>query len=90
MTQTIEKKKLSLSTQIIIGLAFGALTGIFLGEYAKPFDYLGRAFIGLLQMTVLPYIVFSLLANIGKPSLETGKQLVIIGLKVKRIDIRVK
>ena len=80
--QKSARKKLNLSTQIIIGLLLGALTGVFLGELAAPFDYIGQAFIGLLQMTVLPYIVFSLIANIGKLSLETGKQLVIIGLKV--------
>jgi Na+/H+-dicarboxylate symporter/ABC-type amino acid transport substrate-binding protein len=76
------KKPLSLSNKILLGLFFGGLTGLFLGEYAYPFDYAGKAFIGLLQMTVLPYIVFSLILNIGQLSLETGKQLIIIAIKV--------
>jgi Na+/H+-dicarboxylate symporter/ABC-type amino acid transport substrate-binding protein len=82
MADEKRKKGMTLSTKIIIGLLLGLLVGLFLGEYAYPFDYLGRAFIGLLQMTVLPYIVFSLIKNIGQLSLETGRRLIIIGLKV--------
>ncbi len=75
-------RSFSLSTKIILGLAAGILTGLFLGSYAYPFDYLGQAFIGLLQMTVLPYIVFSLIENIGRLSFDSGKELIIIGIKV--------
>ena len=81
------RKSLSLSNKIIIGLTLGALTGLFLGEYAYPFDYAGKAFIGLLQMTVLPYIVFSLMMNIGRLSMDTGKQLIYIGVKVLAVLI---
>lgn len=81
------RKPLSLSNKIIIGLTLGALTGLFLGEYAYPFDYAGKAFIGLLQMTVLPYIVFSLMMNIGRLSMDTGKQLIYIGMKVLAVLI---
>ena len=73
---------MNLSVKIIIGLLTGTFLGIFFGEYAEPFHYIGDAFIGLLQMTVLPYIVFSLISNIGKLSLATGKRLILIGLKV--------
>lgn len=76
------KRPVSLSNKILLGLLLGGLTGLFLGEYAFPFDYAGQAFIGLLQMTVLPYIVFSLIENIGRLSLDTGKKLIIIGIKV--------
>lgn len=76
------KLPLTLSNKILIGLFLGGLTGLFLGEYAQPFDYVGQAFIGLLQMTVLPYIVFSLIENIGRLSLDTGKKLISIGIKV--------
>lgn len=51
--------------KIITGLVLGVLTGLFLGEIAAPFSVAGEAFIGLLQMTVLPYIVVSLIGNIG-------------------------
>ena len=76
------KFPLTLSNKILLGLFLGGLTGLFLGEYAYPFDYAGQAFIGLLQMTVLPYIVFSLIENIGRLSLDTGRKLITIGIKV--------
>jgi Na+/H+-dicarboxylate symporter len=50
----------------MIGLALGLATGLFFGELAAPLKYLGDAFIGLLQMTVLPYIVLALMGGIGK------------------------
>ena len=83
------KLPLTLSNKILIGLFLGGLTGLFLGEYAYPFDYVGQAFIGLLQMTVLPYIVFSLIENIGRLSLDTGKKLISIGIKVLVVLISV-
>nr|MDJ0681917.1 cation:dicarboxylase symporter family transporter [Xenococcaceae cyanobacterium MO_167.B52] len=39
------------------------------------FQILGDAFVGLLQMTVLPYIVLSLVGGIGKLNLEHSKRL---------------
>ncbi len=65
-TKTNTKKKLGLSEQIMIGLGLGIGTGLFFGELAAPLKYLGDAFIGLLQMTVLPYIVLALMGGIGK------------------------
>jgi len=61
-----EKKKLDLSAKIMIGLALGLVTGLFFGELAAPLKYLGDAFIGLLQMTVLPYIILALMGGIGR------------------------
>ncbi len=81
------KLPLTLSNKILLGLFGGGLTGLFLGDYAYPFDYAGQAFIGLLQMTVLPYIVFSLIENIGRLSLDTGKKLITIGIKVLAVLI---
>jgi len=88
MTENIKTKRpLTLSTKILIGLFLGVITGLFLGDYAYPFDYIGQAFIGLLQMTVLPYIVFSLMMNIGRLSLDTGRQLINNGMKVLAVLI---
>ena len=50
----------SLSTQILLGLDLGALTGIFIGELAAPLKIVGTGFVRLLQMTVLPCRTFSL------------------------------
>ncbi len=76
------RKPVSLSGKIVIGLILGIVTGLVFGEYASWLSVFGDAFIGLLQMTVLPYIVFSLIVNIGRLSLEKGKVLIINALKV--------
>ena len=56
----------SLSTFIFAGLILGVACGLFLGEHAAVLSVLGDAFIGLLQMTVLPYIAVGLVTNIGR------------------------
>ena len=72
--------KPGLSTQILIGLFAGVGCGLFFGEYCAPFEIVGDAFIGLLQMTVLPYIVLTLLVNIGRLSMDRGRRLIAVGL----------
>ncbi len=52
----------------------GALVGLFVGEEAGAVSFLGDAFIGLLQMTVLPYISLALIANIGKLEPSEGRR----------------
>jgi len=71
-----------LSRDIVIGLVFGIAVGLFFGESAGNLKILGDGFIALLKMTVLPYIVVSLVANIGRLSLEKGKQLVLVAARV--------
>ena len=56
----------SLSVQVFIALALGVFAGLFFGELITPIQIVGDIFIGLLQMTVLPYILVSLIAGIGK------------------------
>ena len=73
-------KKLSLSTKVLIGLIAGILLGLFFGEKVAWFSVLGDVFIGLLQMTVLPYIMFSLIVNIGRLSMDTARKIIKYGL----------
>ena len=61
-------KNPNLTHFIIYGMLLGLASGLFLGEYAEHLKIIGDIYIGLLQMTVLPYIVFSLIANIGRLS----------------------
>ncbi|HYI96282.1 MAG TPA: cation:dicarboxylase symporter family transporter, partial [Bryobacteraceae bacterium] len=70
---------MSLSMKILIGLCGGILCGLFFGEYARGVGVIGDVFVGLLQMTVLPYIVASLIANIGRLSLEQSRKLLLVG-----------
>ena len=67
---------------IFSGLLAGVFAGLFLGELATPLKGIGDAYIGLMQMTVLPYIVFSLVANIGRLSLRELRLLTGTGLMV--------
>ncbi|MCP4048132.1 MAG: cation:dicarboxylase symporter family transporter [Gammaproteobacteria bacterium] len=73
---------MSFTKKILLGLALGVLAGIFLGEIAKPFLTVGEIYIGLLQMTVLPYIVLSLISNIGGISWSERRVLVVAALAV--------
>lgn len=60
--------RIGLSAQVFISLGLGIVAGLFFGELIKPLEIVGKIFIGLLQMTVLPYILVSLIAGIGKLS----------------------
>lgn len=92
MTNIKEKKGLTLTTMIFMALILGAITGVVL-HYAVPdgslkndilinglFQFLGQAFIRLLQMLVVPLVFFSLstgalsmgdTASLGKVGLKT-------------------
>jgi Na+/H+-dicarboxylate symporter/ABC-type amino acid transport substrate-binding protein len=64
--------KLSLSARILIGLLLGILTGLFFGEKVAFLGMAGRAFLLLLQMTVLPYVVVALIKGIGSMDFKTA------------------
>ena len=73
-------KKMSLSSKVLLGVFGGIATGLFFGEEVAWLSIAGDVFIGLLQMTVLPYIMFSLIVNIGRLSMDTGKKIIRYGL----------
>jgi len=73
---------MSFTLKILIGLFLGVFTGLFLGEIAAPFSVAGNVFIGLLQMTVLPYIVVSLVGNIGGITWSERRGLLVAGISV--------
>ena len=68
-----------LATQVLIGFVLGIGVGIFFGEYAAFLDYVGLAFIRLLQMTELPYVVVSLIAGLGKLGAQDAARLALRG-----------
>src|SRR5262245_6156936 len=78
-TSTRRRWRPSLAAQVLIALALGAATGLFLGELAAPLGIVGEVFIGLLQMTVLPYILVSLSAGLGRLSYAEAKVLAVRG-----------
>jgi Na+/H+-dicarboxylate symporter len=77
--QAKAKKGISLSTQILIGLILGLFVGLFFGDKASAAAIVGKAYIGLIQMSILPYMVVSLMLGIGSLSYEKAGKLAISG-----------
>jgi Na+/H+-dicarboxylate symporter len=77
-----KKRRLDLSSQILIGLVMGLACGLFFGEYCGSLRVIGEVFIGLLQMTVLPYLTVAMVSNIGRLSFAQGKTLFLKGAVV--------
>ncbi|MEH6591975.1 MAG: cation:dicarboxylase symporter family transporter [Halioglobus sp.] len=71
---------MTFTRQILLGLFLGIALGIFLGEFASPFSIGGDVYIALLQMTVLPYIVVSLIGNLGKVTWSQSRSLLLSAL----------
>ena len=59
-------KKPSLFVLVLAGLLLGVITGLFFGEPAGSLKFIGDAYIGLLQMSVIPYVFVSLVTGLGR------------------------
>ena len=70
-----KKSRFSLSTNILIGMFLGIACGIFFGEEVAFMQVAGNAYIKLLQMTILPYILVSLVNGIGGLTHGQAKEL---------------
>jgi len=55
----------STTRNILIGLVLGVATGLFFGEKAGVLQFVAEGYLRLLQMTVLPYVMVSLIEGIG-------------------------
>lgn len=73
-----KKRKLGIATQVFIGLGLGLLVGIFFGDEVAFLKIGGDAFIALLQITVIPYVMVALITSLGRLTLADAKSL---GLK---------
>ncbi len=69
----------SLSTRIMLGLCLGVFTGLFLGEPAGFLQPVADIYIRLMQMTVLPYLITSLIIAFGQLSSHEAKRLAVRG-----------
>ena len=58
--------RLSPFQRVIIALILGISTGIFVGEPAGNIEVIGDVYIRLLQMTVLPYVLVSIIGGLGR------------------------
>ena len=74
----MQKKKhpaFSLSSKIFFGFGLGIITGLFFGDMVGWLRVVGDVYINLLQMTVLPYVIVSLI--IGLASLDYRQALLL-------------
>jgi Na+/H+-dicarboxylate symporter/ABC-type amino acid transport substrate-binding protein len=72
-------KNTSLTYRIISGLILGMLTGLFFGEEAAILNVLADVWIGLMQMTILPYVIVSLIVGLGQLDSKLARQLAVRG-----------
>lgn len=56
---------MSFASKILISLGLGVLTGIVAGEQVAFMGVVGRGFVLLLQMAVLPFVAISLMSGLG-------------------------
>jgi Na+/H+-dicarboxylate symporter/ABC-type amino acid transport substrate-binding protein len=69
------RRRLGLAEQVLIGLVLGIAAGIFFGEMTASLKIAGDAFIMLLQITVIPYIMVSLIIALGRLTLDDAKSI---------------
>ncbi len=73
----------SFTTLLVIGIVAGLAWGIFLGPYGNFVKWIGDAYVGLMQMAVLPYVALSLTANIGRLSVRQGGRVARVGIAIE-------
>lgn len=61
--------------QVIIGLCLGIVFGLFFGEEIIVIEDVGKAYVRLLQMSVLPYVIASLISSIGRLTIERASRI---------------
>lgn len=66
---------MSFSRRILVWLAAGVVVGLMLGDLVSPLAIVASGFVKLLQMTVLPYVVISIVASLGNLSVAEAKRL---------------
>lgn len=64
---------------ILTAVALGIVLGVFAGEAVEPLRIVGDGFIKLMQVTVLPYVLGSMLFGLGTRTLSEAKRLALRG-----------
>ncbi len=70
--------------RVVLALILGILAGIFIGEPAGNLKIVGNAYIGLLQMTVLPYVLVSIIGGLGRLNSDMAAN---IGIKAAYVIV---
>ena len=66
---------IDLPTQVLIGMVAGIGAGFFFGESVAGLNLIGDAFLRLIQMPVIPYIVVSLIGSLGRLNYSEARQI---------------
>ncbi|NCF18428.1 MAG: cation:dicarboxylase symporter family transporter [Haliea sp.] len=74
-----ESRRIGLGTLVFIGFTTGIACGIFFGEMAGSLNIIGRAYIRLLQMAVIPYITVSLIGGLGRLTPQQASRIALSG-----------
>jgi len=77
-------RNLSPFKRVIIALLLGISTGIFVGEPAGNLEILGSVYIHLIQMTVLPYVLVSIIGGLGRLNQSMANR---IGLRAVKVTL---
>ena len=64
---------------LLAAVGLGAAVGLFFGESVAPLRIVSEGFIRLLQVTVVPYVLGSILAGLGSRSLAEARALAVRG-----------
>ena len=84
--QTIETKGSKLGVWIGLGLLLSVVCGLLFGNYCGHLRVLGQAYVGLLQMTVLPYLLLSPISKMGRLDPAQANSLVLTPEKEPVLD----
>jgi Na+/H+-dicarboxylate symporter len=76
---TRRRPRLGLSARIVLALVLGVLAGLFVGEPAAALQPVADVYIRLMQMTVLPYLVLTLIIGIGRMEAPVARRLAVRG-----------
>lgn len=81
MTESISSKKRrpNIGTLVLAGFILGIVAGLFFGEQVAFLGELGRAYIRLLQMAIIPYVAVSLIAGLGRLSPQQATRIAVYG-----------
>ena len=61
-----KKPRMSLTSKILLGMGLGIPVGVFFGEEVAFLGMVGEAFVQLLQISILPFVLVSLIVGLGK------------------------
>lgn len=78
----LSQKRSKLGLWIASGLLLGIICGLLFGDYCGHLKVLGQAYVGLLQMTVLPYLLLSLVSKLGRLDPAQAKKLGLVTASV--------